>query len=173
MGVPLERVRELDWWQSAAQGGVTLTATPAQHFSGRTLWDRNRTLWASWVIESGGQRLYYSGDSGYSGHFKAIGKRFGGFDIALIENGEYDAGWPAVHMTPEESLRAFQDLNAKVLLPVHNSGFDLAFHSWHEPLDREAALAAEKKIELATPEIGEVVTVGQSRLNKRWWVGLR
>src|SRR4051794_36591241 len=138
MGVPAERVQELDWWQSTTQGAVTLTATPSQHFSGRTLWDRNRTLWASWVIEVGGQRLYYSGDSGYSGAFKAIGERFGGFDAALIENGEYDAGWPAVHMTPEESLRAFLDLKAKVLVPVHNCGFDLAFHTWHEPLDRLA-----------------------------------
>ena len=173
MGVSAGRVQELDWWQSAVQGGVTLTAAPAQHFSGRTLWDRNRTLWASWVIESGGQRLYYSGDSGYSGHFKAIAERFGGFDVALIENGEYDAGWPGVHMTPEESVRAFEDLNAKVLFPVHNIGFDLAFHTWREPLDRIAALAAAKNIELATPEIGEVMTVGRPRENARWWAGLK
>jgi len=173
MGVPAERVQELDWWQSATQGAVTLTATPAQHFSGRTLWDRNRTLWTSWVMEAGGQRLYYSGDSGYFGGFKAIGERFGGFDVALIENGAYDAGWPAVHMTPEESMRAFHDLKGKVLFSVHNSGFDLAFHPWHEPMDRLAALADADNVELATPELGEVVTVGEARANKRWWVGLK
>ncbi|MFL6661863.1 MAG: MBL fold metallo-hydrolase [Rhizobacter sp.] len=173
MGVPAERVQELDWWQSATQAGVRLTATPAQHFSGRTPWDRNRTLWASWVIESGEQCLYYSGDSGYSGAFKAIGERFGGFDLALIENGEYDVHWPAVHMTPEESIQAFQDLKAKVLFSVHNSTFDLAFHTWHEPLDRLADLAVAKNVELATPEIGEVMTVGQPRVNRRWWVGLK
>jgi L-ascorbate metabolism protein UlaG (beta-lactamase superfamily) len=173
MGVPPERVQEFDWWQSSTQGAVTLTAAPSQHFSGRTLWDRNRTLWASWVIEAGGQRLYYSGDSGYSGAFQAIGERFGGFDVALIENGEYDAGWPAVHMTPEESLRAFRDLRARVLVPVHNCGFDLAFHTWHEPLDRLAALAEAGGVDLATPELGEVVTLGSGRVNRRWWVGLR
>ena len=76
-------------------------------------------------------------------------------------------------MTPEESVQAFQDLNAKVLFGVHNSTFDLAFHTWHDPLDRLAALATARNIELATPEIGEVVTVGAPRSNKKWWVGLK
>jgi L-ascorbate metabolism protein UlaG (beta-lactamase superfamily) len=173
MGVPAERVQEFDWWQSATHAGIGLTATPAQHFSGRSLTDRNRTLWASWVIESGVQRIFYSGDSGYFAGFRAIGDRFGGFDLALIENGAYDPNWPAVHMTPEESVRAFEDLRGKVLFSVHNSTFDLAFHTWRDPLDRLAALAAARNIELATPEIGEVMTIGQRRENKRWWVGLR
>lgn len=173
MGVPAERVEEFDWWQSISYSGVQLTATPAQHFSGRTLTDGNRTLWASWVIESGGQRIFYSGDSGYFPGFKLIGERLGGFDVALMENGAYDAYWPDVHMTPEQSVQAFKDLRAKVLFSVHNSTFDLAFHPWHEPLDRLADLAAAQGLELATPEIGEVMTVGQPRSNKRWWVGLK
>jgi len=173
MGVPAERVEEFDWWQAGAHAGVRLTATPAQHFSGRSLTDRNRTLWASWVIESGGQRIFYSGDSGYFGGFREIGERFGGFELALIENGAYDAYWPAVHMTPEESVQAFGDLRAKVLYSVHNSTFDLAFHTWQDPLERLADLAAAKGIELATPEIGEVMTVGRPRQNRRWWVGLK
>jgi L-ascorbate metabolism protein UlaG (beta-lactamase superfamily) len=163
MGVPAEDVHD----------GVRVTAAPAQHFSGRTLTDRNRTLWASWVVQSGEQRIYYSGDSGYFDGFRRIGERFGGFDIALIENGAYDPNWPAVHMTPEESIRAFEDLKAKVLFSVHNSTFDLAFHTWHDPLDRLAALSAAKNIDLATPEIGEVMTVGRPRENRTWWVGLR
>jgi L-ascorbate metabolism protein UlaG (beta-lactamase superfamily) len=173
MGVPAERVQEFDWWQGTTHAGVQLTATPAQHFSGRTLTDRNTTLWASWAIESGGQRIFYSGDTGYFGGFRQIGDRFGGFDLALMENGAYDTYWPAVHMTPEESVQAFLDLRAKVLFSVHNSTFDLAFHTWHEPLDRLADLAAAKGVELATPEIGEVMTVGQPRSNKRWWAGLK
>jgi L-ascorbate metabolism protein UlaG (beta-lactamase superfamily) len=173
MGVPPARVQELDWWQSGEHAGVRLTAAPAQHFSGRTLTDRNRTLWASWVVESGEQRIFYSGDSGYFNGFGQIGERFGGFDVALIENGAYDANWPAVHMTPEESIRAFRDLKAKVLFSVHNSTFDLAFHTWQDPLDRLAALAAAGNIELATPEIGEVLTVGRPRENRKWWVGLK
>jgi L-ascorbate metabolism protein UlaG (beta-lactamase superfamily) len=173
MGVPAERVQEFDWWQAASHAGVQVTATPAQHFSGRTLSDRNSTLWASWVIESGGQRIFYSGDTGYFGGFRQIGERFGGFDLALMENGAYDAYWPAVHMTPEQSVQAFLDLRGKVLFSVHNSTFDLAFHTWQDPLNRLADLAAAHGIELATPEIGEVMTVGQPRSNKRWWVGLK
>ena len=132
-------MEEFDWWQTGAHGDVPLTATPAQHFSGRTLWDRNSTLWASWVIESGEQRIFYSGDSGYFHGFKEIGERLGGIDIALMENGAYDGYWPAVHMTPEETVQAFQDLGAKVLYLVHNSTFDLAFHTWRDPLERVAA----------------------------------
>ncbi|WOB06806.1 MBL fold metallo-hydrolase [Piscinibacter gummiphilus] len=173
MGVPAERVQEFDWWQATTHDGVQLTATPSQHFSGRTLTDRNTTLWASWVIQSGEQRLYYSGDSGYFPGFRQIGERFGGFDLALMENGAYDAYWPAVHMTPEETVQAFQDLRAKVLYSVHNSTFDLAFHTWQDPLNRLADLSAAKGLELATPEIGEVMTVGQPRVNKRWWAGLK
>lgn len=173
MGVPADRVQEFDWWQGANHGGVQLTATPAQHFSGRSLTDRNRTLWASWVIQSGGQRIFYSGDSGYFSGFRQIGERFGGFDLALMENGAYDAYWPAVHLTPEQTVQAFLDLRGKVLYSVHNSTFDLAFHRWREPLDRLADLAAAKNIDLATPEIGEVLTVGRARSNQRWWADLK
>jgi L-ascorbate metabolism protein UlaG (beta-lactamase superfamily) len=173
MGVPAERVAEFDWWQAAEHDGVRLTAAPAQHFSGRTLNDRNKTLWASWIVESGRERIYYSGDSGYFTGFRQIGERFGGFDLALIENGAYDPYWPSVHMTPEESVRAFEDLRGKVLYVVHNSTFDLAFHTWHDPLERIAKLAQAKKIELATPVIGEVLTIGQPRSNALWWEGLR
>jgi len=173
MGVAPGRITEFDWWQSGEQGGVKLTAAPAQHFSGRTLWDRNSTLWASWVLEAGGQKIFYSGDSGYFDGFKTIGERFGGFDLALIENGAYNAYWPAVHMTPEESVQAGKDVHAKVLYSVHNSTFDLAFHSWKEPLERIAKLSAEQKVTLATPEIGEVLTIGQARTNRLWWQGMK
>ena len=172
-GVPAERIAELDWWDKAQHDGVQLVATPAQHFSGRTLNDRNRTLWASWVIQSGEQRIFYSGDSGYFKGFRDIGERFGGFDLAMMENGAYDAYWPSVHMTPEQSVQAFEELRGKVLYSVHNSTFDLAFHTWHDPLDRIADLSEGKKIALATPVIGEVLTIGQPRTNVRWWAGLR
>lgn len=172
-GVAADRVTELDWWQDAQYDGVRLTATPAQHFSGRTLNDRNRTLWASWVVQSGGQRIFYSGDSGYFRGFRDIGERFGGFDLAMMENGAYDAYWPSVHMTPEESVQAFEDLRGKVLYSVHNSTFDIAFHTWHDPLDRIADLSESKQITIATPVIGEVLTIGQPRTNLRWWAGLK
>jgi L-ascorbate metabolism protein UlaG (beta-lactamase superfamily) len=172
-GIPADRIEEFDWWQEGQWGDVALTAAPAQHFSGRTLWDRNKTLWASWLIRSGGERIFYSGDSGYFGGFKEIGTRLPGIDIALMENGAYDAYWPTVHMTPEETVQAFQDLGARTLYLVHNSTFDLAFHGWREPLERVAALAEQRGIALATPEIGEVLTLGKPRENRKWWQGLR
>jgi len=116
-----ERIQEFDWWQQGRHGEVQVTATPSQHFSGRTLWDRDSTLWASWAIESGGERIFYSGDSGYFPGFSEIGERFGGFDLALMESGAYDDYWPSVHMRPEETVKAFQDLRGKLLYLVHNS----------------------------------------------------
>ncbi|MBB1602669.1 MBL fold metallo-hydrolase [Variovorax sp. UMC13] len=172
-GVARERIEEFDWWQASRHGAVQVTATPSQHFSGRTLWDRDSTLWASWVIESGGERIFYSGDSGYFPGFAQIGERFGGFDLALMENGAYDSYWPAVHMTPEQTVQAFRDLRGKLLYLVHNSTFDLAFHTWRDPLDRAAALAHDQQIALATPEIGEVLTLGRPRTNVLWWKNLR
>ena len=173
MGVDAGRIEEFDWWQAGSHAGVQLTATPAQHFSGRTLWYRNRTLWASWVIQSGEQRIFYSGDSGYFDGFKQIGERFGGIDLALMENGAYDSYWPAVHMSPEETVRAFQDVGARLLYLVHNSTFSLAFHTWQDPLDRAAALGQAQGLALATPEIGEVLTIGRPRSNVLWWKGLK
>ena len=173
MKVPADRIQEFGWWDSGAHAGVQLTATPAQHFSGRSLNDRNATLWASWVLKSGNDTIFYSGDTGYFPGFRQIAERIGKIDLALMENGAYDKDWPSVHMTPEESIRAFQDLRAKTLYGVHNSTFDLAFHPWREPMDRLAALAQAKGIDLATPVIGEVLTVGKPRSNELWWSKLR
>ena len=173
MGVAPERIEEFDWWQRSRHGEVEIVAAPAQHFSGRTLWDRDRTLWASWVVSSGPHRLYYSGDSGYFPGFRQIGERLGGFDIALMENGAYDSYWPSVHMTPEQTVQAFKDLNARLLYVVHNSTFDLAIHTWRDPLDRVSDLALREGLPLATPEIGEVLTLGQPRTNVLWWKNLR
>jgi L-ascorbate metabolism protein UlaG (beta-lactamase superfamily) len=173
LGIAVDRIEELDWWQQARHGAVGLTATPAQHFSGRTLWDRNTTLWASWVIESGDQRVFFSGDSGYFPGFREIGERFGGFDLALLENGAYDNYWPAVHMTPEQTIAAALDLRAKLIYGVHNSTFDLAFHPWQEPMERLADLAEGRRLALVSPLVGEVLTLGRVQPTARWWRGLR
>ena len=173
-GVPAERIVELDWWQAAAHGGVQLVAAPAQHFSGRTLWDRDSTLWASWVIVQGATRIFYSGDSGYHGHFATIGERFGPFDVALMENGAYNPiDWPRTHMLPEQTLQAARDVRTRLLYGVHNSTFDLAFHPWQEPMERLSDLAEQAAFPFAAPVVGEVLTLGRPRRNERWWRGLR
>ncbi|WP_395403689.1 MBL fold metallo-hydrolase [Pseudoduganella sp. UC29_106] len=168
-GVPAEKVRQLDWWQSTVVGGLALTATPAQHFSGRTPFDGNETLWSSWVIDTGSYRIFFSGDSGYFKGFKEIGDQFGPFDLTLMETGAYDPMWPDVHMQPEETMLAHLDLRGKVLMPIHNGTFDLAMHSWHDPFERITALAAEHEQVLATPAIGEPLSVAAPAAAQPWW----
>lgn len=168
-GVRAAKVRQLDWWETVEARGVHLVATPAQHFSGRSLSDGNSTLWASWVIEHKDVKLFFSGDTGYFAGFKEIGEKYGPFDLAMLETGAYDKQWPDVHMQPEETLQAFIDLKGKALMPVHNGTFDLGLHPWHEPFDRIAALAAGKGISMSTPEMGEPLDLTNPAPGRAWW----
>ncbi len=175
-GVPTEMITVLDWWQHTEFSGLKVHATPAQHFSGRGLNDKNQTLWASFVIESSHKRLFFSGDSGYFSGFAEIGRRFGGFDLAMVETGAYDELWADIHMLPEQSLRAALDLQASYMLPIHNSSFDLAMHAWYEPLQRLALAADAYQLPLLTPRFGQTLALGQladeARQNLRWWQAL-
>jgi L-ascorbate metabolism protein UlaG (beta-lactamase superfamily) len=172
-GVPAEKIIELDWHQSVEVAGVRFTAEPAQHFSGRGLLDRNTTLWASWVIESPSPpqavKLYFSADTGYFEGFKKIGAQHGPFDLVLMEAGAWDRNWAGIHMTPEQSVQAHLDVQGQVMMPVHNSTFELALHPWYEPLERVSALSQERGVVLATPMMGEVYTVGTMPAVNPWW----
>ncbi|MEN3275891.1 MAG: hypothetical protein V7631_1681 [Massilia sp.] len=168
-GVDPAKVRQLDWWQETQLDGLRFAATPSQHFSGRGLGDRNSTLWASWVIIAGDLRLYFSGDSGYFAGFKAIGEKYGPFDVAFVETGAYDAQWPDVHMQPEQTLRAFRDLKGTWLLPIHNGTFDLARHRWQDPLERISALAQAGGVSFTTPVIGEPLNLKAPHAGRPWW----
>lgn len=168
-GIDGSRITELDWWQSASIAGLDFTAAPAQHFAGRGLRDRNQSLWASWAIKGGGQNIFYSGDSGYDVHFKEIGERLGPFDIAFLENGQYNERWEEVHMLPEQVAQAFFDVRAQRLMPVHWGMFVLSVHDWFEPARAIAALADERGIDLVTPRLGELVTLDGALRTARWW----
>lgn len=168
-GIAATKVRQLDWWQSADVGGLVLTATPAQHFSGRSLLDGNSTLWASWVIEDRDLRVFFSGDSGYFDGFRTIGERLGPFDVTLIETGAYDPQWPYVHMQPEETVQAHVDLRGRWLVPIHNGTFDLAMHRWQEPFERITGLTAARGVALATPRMGERLNMAAPNRGERWW----
>ena len=168
-GVPSAKIRQLDWWQETEVGGVRCVATPAQHFSGRGLFNKNATQWASWVIQAHGLSMFFSGDSGYFYGFKQIGAKYGPFDLTMLETGAYNANWPTVHMHPEESIQAHIDLKGKNLLPIHNGTFDLSMHSWHEPFDRIVALGNAQGIPVMTPLMGEPVSMHYTKISQRWW----
>jgi L-ascorbate metabolism protein UlaG (beta-lactamase superfamily) len=168
-GIPASRMVELDWEESVSELGLTFTATPAQHFSGRGLTDRNDTLWASWVIQGKEEKLFYSGDSGYGDHFKAIGEKHGPFDVTFIENGQYNERWPDVHMQPEESLQAHLDLKGHYIVPVHWGMFDLALHHWSEPVERTYKIATDWSIPYLSPKLGQIVDLGETDNLKPWW----
>lgn len=167
-GVPPERIIELDWDESHEVAGLQVTATPAQHFSGRGL-RRNGTLWASWVLAGPSHRVFYSGDTGYCDDFARIGETHGPFDLTLIQVGAYDAGWPDIHMTPEEGVRTHVDLRGRLVVPVHWGTFVLAPHPWAEPAELMLAAAAEAGVEVAVPRLGARIDVGAPFATDPWW----
>ncbi|WP_298442956.1 MBL fold metallo-hydrolase [uncultured Ferrimonas sp.] len=166
-GVPASKITELAWWQSTRIDGIELVATPAQHFSGRGL-VRDRSLWASFVINSANHKLFFSGDSGYFNGFKEIGRRYGPFDLTLMETGAYNELWSQIHMLPEQSVQAHLDVGGQVMLPIHNSTFDLALHPWHEPLRRARAAAQQQGVTLLSPQFGQAVPLQQPLLAPQW-----
>jgi L-ascorbate metabolism protein UlaG (beta-lactamase superfamily) len=166
--VPAPRIIELDWDEYAEVAGLRLTATAAQHFSGRTL-TRDDTLWTSWVVAGCTRRVFYTGDSGYFDGYATIGEQHGPFDAALIQVGAYDPAWPDIHMTPEEAVSAHLDLRATLLIPVHWATFNLAMHPWPEPADRLWREAKAHDVTLAIPRPGERVNVEDPPLVDGWW----
>jgi len=161
-------ITELDWWQSSEFYDFEITAVPARHFSGR-IFTRSKTLWSAFVFKTRSHQLFLGGDSGYGEHFVEIGKKFGGFDVAILECGQYNTKWPFIHMMPEETVQAAIDLKAKVLMPVHWGKFALAYHSWDEPIERFTKEALRKNAKFVTPMIGEQVVLDNERLNEMWW----
>lgn len=173
-GVSSDKIIELDWWEEYNfSDEIKLAAAPAQHFSGRGITDRNKTLWASWIIQSENHRIFFGGDSGYFESFKEIGEKFGPFDLTLLECGAYNEYWPDVHMMPEQTAQAHLDLKGKLLLPIHWAKFNLSLHSWTDPIERISAESERLGILLATPEIGERFALDAAPLNQHWWEEFR
>ncbi|GAA3939640.1 MBL fold metallo-hydrolase [Hymenobacter algoricola] len=169
-GVAPAKVHELDWNDSVQLPGLTIISTPARHFSGRGLTNRNSTSWSSWVIKSATKRVFYTGDGGYGPHFQAIGRQHGPFDLALVECGQYDAGWAEIHMRPEQSVQAARDVRARLMLPVHWGAFTEAHHAWNEPVQRATAEAARLGLPITTPELGQPITLDAGPLPQvAWW----
>jgi L-ascorbate metabolism protein UlaG (beta-lactamase superfamily) len=169
-GIEAGIITEFDWWDSKQiSHDIEIISAPARHFSGRSF-TRNKTLWSSFILKAGDHRIYIGADSGYDSHFKTIGEKYGPFDIALLECGQYNEWWPYIHMMPEETVLASIDLKAKVLMPVHWGKFALGLHPWDEPVKRVVAKANELNVKVTTPMIGEPVILNESLPVKEWWV---
>jgi L-ascorbate metabolism protein UlaG (beta-lactamase superfamily) len=170
-GIEANRIKEFDWWEKETIApGLELISTPARHFSGRGIGNRNSTLWTSFVLKGLNHSIFIGGDSGYEKHFKEIGEKYGPFDIALLECGQYNKWWANIHMMPEETAQAAVDLKAKVLQPIHWGKFTLALHPWDEPIQRVTKKANELNLKLTTPMIGEKVVLDSVYPNSKWWV---
>lgn len=161
-----ERVVELDWWQTAAleSQNTKFHFVPVQHFSGRTLFDRNETLWGGFVIETPNKKIYFGGDTGYASHFKETFAKFGAMDLALIPVGAYEPrdfmGY--AHVNPEEAVQAHFDLGAKQSLGIHYGTFQLTAEEYGEPVKTLKQVLAKHGLnegQFITPEFGQVVNI--------------
>ena len=169
-GVDSSKVHELNWWETISNDDFLFTCTPSRHFSGRGILDRNTTLWASWVIKTNTKNIYFSGDSGYGPHFKEIGDKYGPFDFALLECGQYGVHWPQIHMLPEETVQSARDLKTKLMIPIHWGAFTLSLHPWKDPIERVTKEATRVGQPITTPQIGEAIYLNhQEYPNSHWW----
>lgn len=164
------KIIEKDWYDSVTlENQLKITLTPARHFSGRTF-KRNTSLWTSYVLESPDYKMFVGGDSGYDFHFKEIGEKYGPFDLAMLENGQYNQKWRYIHTLPEEIHTVAEELQAKRFFPIHSAKFSLAYHSWKEPLEKVSEFNKESDIPMITPKIGEVVQLrNTTQTFSKWW----
>lgn len=171
LGFRADLITELDWWEehTLPGGELSFVATPAQHFSGRSLTDRNATLWSSWVIRTKNRQVFFSGDTGFTDEFAEVHRRYGTLDLTLLEIGAWHPSWGTIHLGPENALRAFEALGGGALLPVHWGTFDLGIHPWDEPAETLLRLAEEKKARILTPSLGRPFEPAHVEGPTPWW----
>lgn len=169
-GISKNQITEFDWWQEKEiWPGFTLAAAPARHFSGRGIFNRNTTLWASYIIKGPKHKVYFGADSGMHPLFKTIGEKYGPFDLAMLEIGASNPLWQDIHMGPDLAAEAFTAVNANLMMPIHWGTFNLALHAWTQPIERLLELAPQKKIPLLVPQPGETYTYNGKPYINHWW----
>ncbi|MHA4161971.1 MBL fold metallo-hydrolase [Bacillus cereus] len=169
-GVSPSKISEHNWWDEITFDNIKLVCAPARHFSGRSMTDRDCSLWCSWLILGQETKIFFSGDSGYAPHFKEIGDKYGPFDLTLMECGQYDPRWSAIHMLPEETVQAHIDVQGELLLPIHWGAFTLALHEWSDPIERVTKEANRLEVKITTPQIDESITLKSTDYPRyAWW----
>jgi len=175
-GVPHDRIVELAWWERAEIPGtsIVVTATPAQHFSGRSAFDRNETLWASYVFTGPRHRAFFSGDTGLEPELATIAAKYGPFDLVMLEVGAYHPAWGDIHLGPAQAMQAHELLGGGAFLPVHWSTFDLALHAWDEPILALESAARDLDLPLLAPRLGRALDIVDREDLRRirldpWW----
>lgn len=164
-----DRYREVYWGDTVELApDIRLISTPTQHTSGRWL-KKRRTLWTSYVLDIHGCRLFLGGDGGYNKHFKDIGDSYGPFDLAILENGQYNLDWAKNHSFPEQSTHIAQELKARMVMPVHWARYAAAAHLWNEPIKELLPLMKKAGIPVTVPRIGEPYVIGDSPKTEVWW----
>ena len=176
-GIPAARIHELDWWESwkPPRGDLSVTAAPSQHFSGRTIGDRNGTLWSAFAIQTARHSVFFSGDTGLTGEYAAIREKLGPFDLVMLEVGAFHPAWGDIHLGPENALEALSLLGGTgagsrtAFLPVHWGTFNLAMHAWDDPVETLVRLAPRKGAHLLLPRLGEAVEPARTETVAPWW----
>lgn len=168
-GVAGSQIHEFDWWETARIGRVELVATPARHFSGRGLFDRNATLWTSWTLVGPEHRVFFSGDTGYFAGLAEIGDRYGPFDLTMLEVGASDPAWRDIHLGPDNAVQAHLDLRGRVMLPIHWGTFNLALHAWTGPMDHLMEQRDDRGLAILTPMPGQAVEPQDADKLSLWW----
>lgn len=171
-GIPKSKITELDWWESASFGKFKIVCTPARHASGRTLTDKDEHLWAGYALIGAEHRVYYSGGTGLFPAMRDIGTKYGPFDLTMIEIGQYNQAWPDWHIGPEQAVIAHKLVNGKKMLPVHWALFELAAHSWTEPIERVLSKSEELNVNVAIPRPGQSFEPEKETGFSRWWPSL-
>ena len=172
-GVDKDKIINLAWWEEVNINGLLIACTPAKHYSGRNVIDMYNNLWASWVFIDENYKVFASGDSGFDKHFEEIYNKYGEFDFAMLESGQYDVKWRSTHMTPEEAVEAGKILKAKVIMPIHWGAFKLANHPWDDSVERFTLKADEENINYITPMLGETISYQLNPKINKWWTNIK
>ena len=169
-GVPPERIHELEWWEELSLAGLSITATPSQHFSGRGL-GANATSWTSFAVRGPRHSFFFSGDTGLTTEFRDVRERLGPFDLVMLEVGAYHPAWGDIHLGPDNALTALDWLGGGAFLPVHWGTFDLALHAWDDPAEQLYAAAPRRDVQLLLPRLGEPIEPARAQrlLPEPWW----